>query len=264
MADTVGEMTERLLVDAGIIPGMQVLDVGCGSGEVSILLAKRVGAAGQVLGIDQDQQSLIVARQRTAQLANVTFAQADLRALSPGLGPFDAIVGRRVLMYLPDPVDTLRRLAASLRPGGMVVFQEHDSTMAPWCHGRLQPLPLHEQVQGWIRQTLKREGANIHMGFDLPIVLAQAGLTVENVRAEAIIQTPQMSYPVAAIIRAMLPRIIQQAVANEKEVNIATLEQRLNDERVSANSIYLSEMVFGAWARKPWVNLTATGPMHVR
>ena len=249
MADTVDEMTERLLVDAGIVPGMQVLDVGCGSGDVSILLAKLVGESGQVLGLDRDEQSLIAARKRSGQLAltNVTFAQADLCALLPGLGPFDAAVGRRVIMYLPDPVDTMRRLAAILRPGGLVVFQEHDSTMVP---GRQKPLPLHEQVHGWIWQTIKREGANIHMGFDLPIVLMQAGLMVENVRAEAIVQTPQIPYPVAAIVRAMLPRIIQQGVANEEEINIGTLEQRLNDERVGTNSTYVSDMVFGAWARK--------------
>lgn len=50
--------------------------------------------------------------------------------------------------------------------------------------GRLTSLPLHERVHGGIWQTVAREGANIHMGFDLPVVLEQAELTVEHVRAE--------------------------------------------------------------------------------
>lgn len=250
MADTVGDMTERLLVDAGVGSGMRVLDVGCGSGDVSFLLAKLVGEGGQVLGIDQDGPSLVRARERARQLhlTNITFSQGDLCALSPELGPFDAAVGRRVIMYLPDPLDAVRRLAATLRPGGVVAFQEHDSTMVP---GRLKPFPLHERVHGWIWQTVEREGANIHMGFDLPLVLERAGLTVEHVRAEAIVQTPKTNYPIVAIVRAMLPRFIQKGVATEEEVDLDTLEQRLFEERAKANSTYVSDMIFGAWARKP-------------
>ncbi len=250
MTDVVGKMTERLLVDAGITLGMRVLDVGCGSGDVALLLAKQVGESGQVVGIDQDVQALAAASVRVRQLAlaNVTFTQGDISALSPDLAPFDAVVGRRVLMYLPKPVDVLRRIAAVVRPGGRVVFQEHDSIMVP---GRVTPMPMHEQVHAWIWQTVQREGANIHMGFDLPIVLAQAGLAVEHVRAEAVIQTPDVPYRVAAIVRAMLARIVRQGVAREQDVDIETLEQRLTAERVEANAVYVSDMVFGAWARKP-------------
>ena len=96
-------MTERLLVDAGVGPGMRVLDVGCGNGNVSILLAKLVGETGEVAGIDLDGPSLALAREQVRQLhlLNVTFTQGDVCSLSPELGPFDAVVGRRVIMYLP-------------------------------------------------------------------------------------------------------------------------------------------------------------------
>ncbi|MBI3714516.1 MAG: class I SAM-dependent methyltransferase, partial [Betaproteobacteria bacterium] len=198
-------MTERLLVDAGISTGMRVLDVGCGRGDVSLLVARLVGEQGHVLGVDRDARPLAAAQERARELglSNITFAEGDLCALSPEHGPFDAAVGRRVLMYQPDPVDAVRRLTRALRPGGIVIFQEHDSTMA----GCLTPLPLHERVHGWIWHTVEREGANIHMGFDLPSVLARAGLTVEQVRAEAIVQTPKAHYAVGAVVRAMLPRI---------------------------------------------------------
>jgi hypothetical protein len=89
------------------------------------------------------------------------------------------------------------------------------------------------------------------MGFDLPSVLARAGLTVEQARAEAIVQTPEMRYPVGAIIRAMPPRIVRQGVATEEEVDIDTLDRRLADELEKANATYIGGMVFGAWARKP-------------
>ncbi|MGA2105906.1 methyltransferase domain-containing protein [Methanoregula sp.] len=250
LIDSVDYMTERMLVDAGVGPGMCVLDVGCGSGDVSHLLAKLVGKEGQVIGIDRDGPSLEIARERVRKLnlSNITFTQADISSLSPDLGPFDAAVGRRVIMYLAEPVDAMRRISATLRPGGVVAFLEHDSTMVP---GRLIPLPLQERVNGWIRKTVEREGANTHIGFDLPFILENAGLIVEHIRAESIIQTPKTNYPTGAIIRAMLPRIIQKGVATKEEIDLETLEQRLIDERIKANSIYVSDLVFTIWARKP-------------
>lgn len=147
-----------------------------------------------------------------------------------------------VLMYQPNPVEAIRRLANALRPGELVVFQEHDSSMVP----ALTPLPLHDRVHEWIWRTIEREGANVHMGFHLASVLEQAGLTVEHVRAEAIVQTPKAHYAVEPIVRAMLPRIVQQGVACEEEVNVDTLDERLIEERQKANATYVGDMVFGA------------------
>lgn len=249
LTDSVDEITERMLIDAGIGPGMNVLDVGCGSGDVSLLLAKLVGDRGHVTGIDRDGPSLEIARERVDKLhiPNITFIRQDVSSLSPGLGLFDAAVSRRVIMYLPEPVDAIRRIAGTPRPGGVIAVLEHDATMVP---GRIKPLPLQELVTSWIWKTVEREGANIHIGFDLPRILEQAGLTVEHVRAEAIIQTPETHYPTATIIRAMLPRIIRNRVATAEEIDIDTLEQRLSDERVQAGSTYVSDMVFTVWARK--------------
>jgi ubiquinone/menaquinone biosynthesis C-methylase UbiE len=248
--DIVGGMTERLLVDAGLRAGMRVLDVGCGRGDVSFLVARLVGDRGQVLGIDRDARPLAVARERARELGftSVTFAEGDLNALPPEHAGFDAVVGRRVLMYQPDPVEAVRGLVRALRPGGRVIFQENDSTMVP---ASLKPLPLHERVHRWMWQTVEREGANLHMGFDLPSVLELAGLTVEHVRAEAVVQTPKMHSGGAIIIRAMLPRIVQHGVATEEEMDVDTLDQRLLEERGKANATYVGDMVFGAWARKP-------------
>jgi ubiquinone/menaquinone biosynthesis C-methylase UbiE len=250
MADTGGEMTERLLVEAGIGAGKRVLDVGCGRGDVSFLVARLVGEQGQVLGVDRDSGALAVARERARELdlPRVTFAESDLSAISPVYGEFDGIVGRRVLMYQPDPVDAIRRLAGALRPGGVIVFQEHDALIGPTSR---MPLPLHERVHGWTWRTVEREGASTHMGFDLASVFEQAGLLVEQVRAEAIVQTPRAHRAVGPILRAMLSRIVQQGVATEEELGIETIDERLVEERRKANATYIGDMVFGAWARKP-------------
>ncbi|WP_437734392.1 methyltransferase domain-containing protein [Sorangium sp. So ce1335] len=249
MIDVVDEMTGRLLADAGIGAGMRVLDVGCGRGDVSLMIAQLVGAQGQVVGVDRDARPLAAARDRAREqgLSNMTFVEGDLGALGPELGLFDAIVGRRVLMYQPDAVAAVRGLSGALRPGGAVVFQEHDATMVP---ASVTPLPLHERVHHWIWRTVEREGADIHMGFHLAAVLEQAGFAVERVRAEAVVQTPRTRYRTAAIVRAMVPRIVERGVATEAELDVETLEDRLVAERTKANATYIGDVVFCAWGRR--------------
>jgi ubiquinone/menaquinone biosynthesis C-methylase UbiE len=56
--------TERFLRDAGIVPGMRVLDIGCGMGDVTMLVAQLVGPQGKVVSIDLDQASLSTAQRR--------------------------------------------------------------------------------------------------------------------------------------------------------------------------------------------------------
>jgi SAM-dependent methyltransferase len=247
--DPRANMTERLFRDAGIGAGMRVLDVGCGYGAVSFLVAGLVGASGSVVGIDRDAQALATARERARELgvSHVTFVEADLGAIPPEHAGFDAAVGRRVLMYQPDPAEALRRIATALRPGALVVFEEQDTTMVP---AGLAPFPLHRRVHEWVWRTVEREGACLHMGLDLAPALERAGLVVEHVRAEAVVQTPPSHHPTAAIVRAMLPRIERHGVATAAEIDLDTLEDRLRDELAASKTPYVGDMVFGAWARK--------------
>jgi SAM-dependent methyltransferase len=245
MAD---DVTRRLMLDAGIREGMRVLDIGCGRGAVTLLAGGVVGASGWVLGIDRDAAAIEAAdaRVRDMGLSNIGFTQADLCALTSALGRFDAVVGRRVLMYQPDPVACLSRLADFLEPGGLIVLQEHDSTAMPICR---PTMPLHERVSQWIWETVAREGADVHMGLHLRPALAAAGFATECVRAEATVLTPDQSHPIGAITHAMQGRIVAADVATANEIDVETLDLRLAAERQETNGTCIWEMVFGAWAR---------------
>ena len=249
MALAKADFTTRLLVDAGIGPGMRVLDVGCGSGEVSWLLAGLVGADGAVVGIDRAAGALEIARQRESRkgAAVPEFVAAELCALPATLGLFDAIVGRRVLMYQADPVKVLRALARLLLPGGLMIFQEHDGSLAPASQASF---PLHHKAQQWLRRMLAHEGADLHIGFNLHRVFSEAGLMVEDLRAECLVQTPDSAYPLGEIIRACLPRIIAHGVATARQVGIDTLQARLDAERRQSQDIYIGDVAFGICARK--------------
>src|ERR1700730_8692423 len=121
--------TLQFFRDAGIEAGMHVLDVGCGSGDVSFLAARMVGPTGEVVGVDRAPAAVKTATRRALelQLSNTRFIEGDPCEMGFG-GFFDAVVGRMVLMFNRDPSDTLRKLAGHVQPGGVIAFQEVDFT----------------------------------------------------------------------------------------------------------------------------------------
>jgi len=118
-------VTERLFREVGIGPGQRVLDLGSGMGDVAMLVARLVGPTGEVVGIEREPSSIARAKGRVAEagLRNLSFTQMDVTQIASDR-PFDAAVGRFILMFLPDPVSVLRSVSRLVRPGGVVAFQE--------------------------------------------------------------------------------------------------------------------------------------------
>ena len=133
-ASVFAPFTRHLFTQAGIEPGMRVLDVGSGSGDVSFLAADLVGQGGYVVGVDRSEAAVQRATVRAIRRnhPNVSFVVGDPSAMSFDQ-PFDAIVGRFVLMYQDDPVWSLRQITKHLRADGLVVFQELDTSACRSC-----------------------------------------------------------------------------------------------------------------------------------
>lgn len=246
--------TSRLLSDAGIAPGARVLDVGCGVGDVSLLAASIVGPGGAVVGVDGDRRSLAVAedRARQAGLRNVTFREGDLRELAFE-EPFDAVVGRFVLMYLADPADAVRRLAGHVRPGGAVAFQEMHINVATRSWG-LSPSSLYERTVEWILKTLAGAGVDSEMGLKLAATLSQAGLPTPT----ATLYCPVLSGPdhpgyqlFADILRSILPLMEAFGVATAAAVDLDTYAERLAAEVAANQAMACCAPAVAAWTMKP-------------
>ena len=94
---------------------------------MAFVAAGLVGPAGAVVGIDQSPDAVTKATARAAErrLSNVRFVPGDIHDPAPD-GPFDAIIGRLVLMYVPDPAAILRTQSGVLRSGGVVAPIEFD------------------------------------------------------------------------------------------------------------------------------------------
>ena len=106
----------------GIASGERVLDVGCGTGDTTVDLARRVGLRGAVTAIDLSAPMLASARQRAAGIGNVTFQPADAQTTRFEAGYFDVCFSRFGVMFFVDPVAAFSNLHSALRPGGRLGF----------------------------------------------------------------------------------------------------------------------------------------------
>lgn len=102
--------------------GERVLDVGCGCGDTSVTLGRRVGPSGRVLGVDISPVMLERARQRAADQTHVRFAHGDAQTHRFDAGAFDVVFSRFGVMFFADPTAAFANLRTALRPGGRLAF----------------------------------------------------------------------------------------------------------------------------------------------
>jgi SAM-dependent methyltransferase len=180
------EDLDMLLGMAGVAikPGDAVVDIGCGVGRLTRVIAAR---ARQVYGLDISQQMLELARRHNAHLDNVTWLHGDGVSLAgvPDAGA-DACVSHVVFQHIPDPAITLgyvRDMGRVLRPGGWAAFQV--STDAA-VH---RPPQLGVRLRGVLRRGPRGQSDPAWVGSpvdveDLRAAAAESGLELERVDNE--------------------------------------------------------------------------------
>jgi ubiquinone/menaquinone biosynthesis C-methylase UbiE len=243
--------TERLFRDAGITRGMKVLDLGSGAGDVALLAARLVGPEGAVLGIDTNPAILEIARARArdAQHRNVSFEAGDIRTLSLARD-FDAVVGRYVLMFMPDPAPTMREIVDHLRPGGIAAFQEPDFTQGPYASPASS---LLDQIWRWVAEAFRRSGADTEMGLKLRNLYLRAGLSDLHLDADRLIGGgPDWGgyAHLAGLVKSVLPFLETSGITTAKEVQPDTLEERLRQDIVSRDGVVVWLTIVRLWGRK--------------
>jgi ubiquinone/menaquinone biosynthesis C-methylase UbiE len=243
-------LTERLFRDAGIGEGMRVLDLGCGMGDVSMLAARLAGPSGRVIGVDRDDKVLAKARQRAeaAGFENIRFVQSDVADL-PSTEPFDAAVGRFILMFLPDPVAVLKTLCALVRSGGVVAFQE-----ASWANMLAQHahLPLRREAAALCHQALARSGARTNNELFLYRDFQAAGLPPPTLLNELQLgDAPEIRRYLVDLLTTLWPRAGEFGLSRDKVGDLSTLAKRLDAELDANNSFATSLGVVGAFSRRP-------------
>ena len=173
---------------AGIGPGSNVLDVGCGFGLESLRLARLVRPGGKVAGTDKSADFIKEAEARAAQAGfSIDFRPGDAEALPYGDAAFDVARAERLLVYLPEPERALQEMRRVTRPGGAITAIEPDfGTNA-----------INLPDRALVRRVLDHEcDANIPHGLlvrDLRGIMEDAGLRDVEIDTRIVIFTPDLA-----------------------------------------------------------------------
>jgi ubiquinone/menaquinone biosynthesis C-methylase UbiE len=241
--------TERFFREAGIEMGHRVLDLGSGMGDVSMLVAGLVGVSGEVVGIERDAASIERAQARVARagLRNVTFLKTDVNEIVIDQR-FDAVVGRFVLMFLPDPVSVLRSVSRLVRPGGVLAFQE-PSWIPMLALG--ERLPLWSCVLRSIHETILRSGANPEMGLALYSIFQEIGLPAPKMHLEIPLGSGTGFVRIITdLVCSLQPLAMVHNVSLEELGDLNTLRDRVCAEIAAANTVVNVVPLLGVWSRK--------------
>jgi ubiquinone/menaquinone biosynthesis C-methylase UbiE len=245
-----GDLTAHVLRLAGLAPGMRVLDIGCGAGDISFLAASIVGREGSVTGVDKSPEAVALATQRAtaAGLTNVQFITQDVSTYEAEK-PFDALIGSLILMYFSDPAVILRRLAEFVRPGGVIAFQEMDMYGAKAA----PPCPLFDLSMERMRQTFSRAGTDLYACLKLTQIFEEAGLPapqmIQGARVESGAEAAAY-HQIERVLRSLLPLMERTGVATAAEVDVETLAERLRQEALAVGATMVAPPLIGAWTRK--------------
>ncbi|MEZ5208347.1 MAG: methyltransferase domain-containing protein [Acidimicrobiales bacterium] len=152
-------------------PGMDLLDVGCGPGTITLDLARRV-APGRVVGVDASDAVIAEAQARATETGSAaTFAVGDVYALDAEDRSFDVVHAHQVLQHLADPVAALRELRRVVRADGVVACRDSDYAAFVWAPTDPAPGPLERAVprrHAGQRRRGGRPGATCSVGRRRP------------------------------------------------------------------------------------------------
>lgn len=249
------ESLTLLLACLRLTGGESVLEVGCGTGAVTLPLAHAVGEHGRVVAVDISEPMLGVARQRLGEsgMRNITLLLGDAQVMPLASSAFDVATSRMGVMFFADPVAAFRNIGSALKPAGRLVF----ACWAPLRENRhwlisydialrhlgaatseeTKPGPLAFGDPAYVRRILAAAGfADIAIERAHPTII---GGTAEEEARQAL-----MMGPTARLIEAKRPSdATRQMIADEIAAAFAA--------EASAGPIRLSATIFLVTARRP-------------
>jgi len=238
--------TSQLLNTVGLDTGMKCLDVGCGGGHVTLLMATLVGPHGRVVGTDVDGEILALARQdaEDAQLENVEFRHTDAAVCQEEEG-FDLVYARFLLTHLSEPEKCLDAMEKACKPKGSIVIEDIDFSGC-FCHPYCA---AYERYTALYREAAYRRGGDPNIGLKLPGMLRQAGAQGVQVH---VVQPAHLEGESKLVTSVTMERIadsvISEGLATQKEVK--EIINGLNEAAADTTILMSFPRVFQTWGRR--------------
>jgi ubiquinone/menaquinone biosynthesis C-methylase UbiE len=234
-------MLDAYLADAAIPQGARVLEIGCGTGAVTRVLAAWPGVMGAV-GVDPSPVFMAKARELGAGFATLTFKQADGRSLPFAGNAFDIVVFHTTLCHVPKPDAMLREAVRVLRPGGCLAVFDGDYATGTLATGAGDPLDAcaeafrtHFIHDPWLARRLPR-------------LVQSAGVQLQRVRSYDYVEGPEPGF--------MLPSWVDlgaDALATSGQIgaDVAAALKAEARRRVSSGAYFGHIAYLSCVARKP-------------
>jgi SAM-dependent methyltransferase len=236
-----------LLDRIGLSDGQSCLDVGCGGGDMTRELARRVAPHGKAMGADIDRTKLELARHEAEQqgVANVGFQLTDACEL-PGARQFDVVYARFLLTHLSDPDAAVTAFHRLLRPGGLVAVEDVDFSgyfTYPEC-------PAFRRYHALYCDAVRRRGANPNIGPRLPLLLKECGFEDVGVSVVQPIGTQgEVKLINALTMENIAEAVLQDGLATRGEID--ELVRQLNEFAEDHNTLAGMPRVVQTWGRRP-------------
>jgi SAM-dependent methyltransferase len=237
--------TAALLDHIDLRPGQRCVDIGCGGGNVSRELARRVGEDGWVVGIDLDQELLELAGAALAAdgITNVEFRCDDAAHLETSA--YDLAYARLVLSHVSDPTMVIAAMVDAVRPGGVIAVEDLDISGLTCCPAS----PAHDRAIEIYGKTVSLRGGDAYLGSKLPALLRAAGLKDLHVT----VSQPCGLDGDAKLIVPMVLAGMSEFAAGEGVATAAELADLVNElHRLAADPTVLMGMarMVHVWARR--------------
>jgi SAM-dependent methyltransferase len=182
------------LADVDFPPEARVLDVGCGTGVLTRVLASWPSVS-EVVGVDPAASLLDIARDLARDLSNVTFVEADGRSLPYEEGDFDVVVFDSTLCHVPGPEAALLEAYRVLRRGGWMAALDGDYATTTVALGE------HDPLQACADATMANSVNDRWLVRRLPDMARKAGFEVHETRSHGFVETSQGGYMITVVDR---------------------------------------------------------------
>eukprot|EP00613_Pedinella_sp_CCMP2098_P081599 CAMPEP_0171964986 /NCGR_PEP_ID=MMETSP0993-20121228/184669_1 /TAXON_ID=483369 /ORGANISM="non described non described, Strain CCMP2098" /LENGTH=255 /DNA_ID=CAMNT_0012613955 /DNA_START=44 /DNA_END=808 /DNA_ORIENTATION=- len=180
--------TTQFLRSLPVQKGMRCLDLGCGGGDATRLIAKVVeGYGGSVIGIDLDEGMLEAARKELAENTSISFEKSSVQDFRDS-DVYGLVFARFFLTHLVDPAAGVAVMARAAKRGGIVAAEDIDFSNSSFSYPRSLALERYEEIY---IATARTRGVDPDIGRKLPHLFKAAGLTGVKVQCQQLVATKE-------------------------------------------------------------------------
>ena len=214
--------TGSLIQEAGIKEGMSGLEIGCGSGAMTLELARLVGKDGSLLSIDLSKSQLDYVKNITKNYSTLRFKQWDVNHISDLDEQFDFIYCRLVLHHVADAHFVIKQMSHCLKPGGMILCEEPSLFDSTFC---FPPSKAYEQFTQWVRACFAQNKRDFEVAHRLEQEFASCNFDIiHHSLYQPLLRTAQEKLIYSMALHDISPQLLDLQIATPTEIELLSRE----------------------------------------